>query len=296
MTDDGLFQYTMKSLAQHCGFSDLGTLHRAVEGLFRAHIIDVRVESGSRLWACWKMNKEVIERLSSLSVGDVMTEPYLNSINTIGSKDKDFTYRNNTEGIDDLQRFFGIANRDKRSQSTENPPLFNTITQQYSNTTKPQYHKTTKREYYTDSTTIEMQSQVQSPSDKNIEEELENELVKPLDDEDSENLNELKGSKNSNIYQLNDEQPPMTEIPTETEDTHQAILDTYYERFMADEESLIPNTLKGLAAEHPRTFKWFTERLRSQFRPVYTENLQLVKELVAQYQLQELFYQRNQLF
>ena len=58
ITPDGWFQYTMKSLMIHSGFRDKGTLQRTVEGLYRSGLIDVRVEAGTRLWACWKMNKQ----------------------------------------------------------------------------------------------------------------------------------------------------------------------------------------------------------------------------------------------
>ena len=61
ITPDGWFQYTMKTLMIHSGFKDKSTLHRTVEGLYRSGLIDVRVEAGSRLWACWKMNKKNIE-------------------------------------------------------------------------------------------------------------------------------------------------------------------------------------------------------------------------------------------
>lgn len=299
ITDDGWFQYTMKSLAQHCGFSDIGTLHRAVEGLYRAYIIDVRAESGSRLWACWKLNKEVIERLSSLSIGDVMAEPYLNSINAIESKDKTFTYRDNLSGIDELQQFFGIEiNRNKTSKPSENPPLLNTITLQYNNTIKPYNHKTikqqnnntTKQEPHKDSKTIEMQSQEQTIFDKNFEEELEKELVSPLDNEESENLNELKSKIEANENSVSF-QPQENHSSEEMEDVHQTILDTYYEKFKSEPSSLIPNTLKVLAAKHPSTFKWLIKRMREPHnRPLYYDNLQLIKKLVEQYQLDSFFF------
>lgn len=143
--EDGWFQYPMKSLLQHCGFKDKGTLQRTVEGLFRSGIVDVRVESGSRLWACWKMNKEVIERLASLADRDAMNEPYLKSITSIESKDKEFTYMLNKDGIEELQRSFGIkVKAEKPPNTVENPPLFNTIIQQYSNTLKQHNDNTTK--------------------------------------------------------------------------------------------------------------------------------------------------------
>lgn len=299
ITDDGWFQYTMKSLAQHCGFSDIGTLHRAVEGLYRAYIIDVRAESGSRLWACWKLNKEVIEKLSSLSIGDVMAEPYLNSINAIESKDKTFTYRDNLNGIDELQQFFGIEiNRNKASKPSENPPLLNTITLQYYNTIKPYNHKTIKQqndntatqEHHKESKTIEMQSQEQTIFDKKYEEELEKELVSPLDNKELENLNELKSeieaNENSTPFQ------PQENISSEeTEDVHQAILESYHEKFKSEPNSLVCNTLKALAAERPTTFKWFVKRMREpNYRPLYNDNLQLIKKLVEQYQLENFFF------
>ena len=107
ITPDGWFQYTMKSLLIHCGFKDKGTLQRAVEGLFRSGLIDVRVEAGSRMWACWKMNKKNIEYVASIPDRDAMQEPFLNSINTIGSRDRNFTYQLNKEGITELMKFLG---------------------------------------------------------------------------------------------------------------------------------------------------------------------------------------------
>ena len=121
ITKDGWFQYTMKSLLIHCGFKDKGTLQRAVEGLFRSGLIDVRVEAGSRMWACWKMNKKNIEYVASIPDRDAMQEPFLNSINTIGSRDRNFTYQLNKEGITELMKFFMV-------KPVENPSLFNTIT------------------------------------------------------------------------------------------------------------------------------------------------------------------------
>lgn len=141
ITEDGWFQYTMKSLMMHCGFGDKGTLQRAVEGLYRSKLIDVRVENGSRMWACWKMNKPMIERVASIPNADAMQEPFLNSICAITSKDKNFTYLESNEGIEDLKSFFGV-------QAMENPPLFNTITQQHLNTSKHHNYNTTKQQHF----------------------------------------------------------------------------------------------------------------------------------------------------
>ena len=121
ITKDGWFQYTMKSLKDHAGFKDKGTLHRTVEGLYRNELIDVRIENGSRMWACWRMNKEKIENIASIPDRDAMQEPFLNSINTIGSRDRNFTYQLNKEGITELMKFFMV-------KPVENPSLFNTIT------------------------------------------------------------------------------------------------------------------------------------------------------------------------
>ena len=127
ITKDGWFQYTMKSLKEHAGFKDKGTLHRTVEGLYRSGLIDVRIENGSRMWACWKMNKKNIEYVASIPDRDAMQEPYINSINTISSSDKNFTYQLNKEGIEELMKFFMV-------NPMENPPLFNTISTQDINT------------------------------------------------------------------------------------------------------------------------------------------------------------------
>lgn len=127
ITKDGWFQYTMKSLKEHAGFKDKGTLHRTVEGLYRSGLIDVRIENGSRMWACWKMNKKNIEYVASIPDRDAMQEPYINSINTISSSDKNFTYQLNKEGIEELMKFFMV-------NPMENPPLFNTISPQDINT------------------------------------------------------------------------------------------------------------------------------------------------------------------
>lgn len=174
ITPDGWFQYTMKSLMIHCGFRDKGTLQRAVEGLFRSGLIDVRVEAGSRMWACWKMNKKNIEYVASLPEREAMQEPRLNSINTIGSKDKNFTYQWNKEGITELMKFFMV-------NSVENPPLFNTITQYHYNTTS-QYNNSTSLPY--NYTTLPPQDNiVEVPSEKNKEEEMEREFGKPMEEE-----------------------------------------------------------------------------------------------------------------
>lgn len=173
ITPDGWFQYTMKSLMIHSGFRDKGTLQRAVEGLFRSGLIDVRVEAGSRLWACWKMNKKEIEYVSSIPDRDAMQEPYLNSINTIGSKDKNFTYQLKKEGITELMKFFMVY-------SVENPPLFNTITQYHYNTTSQDNHSTSLPYNYTTIPQQDFMDEV--PSEKNIKEKMVIEFGKPIEE------------------------------------------------------------------------------------------------------------------
>ena len=173
ITPDGWFQYTMKSLLIHCGFKDKGTLQRAVEGLFRSGLIDVRVEAGSRMWACWKMNKKNIEYVASIPDRDAMQEPFLNSINTIGSRDRNFTYQLNKEGITELMKFFMV-------NPVENPPLFNTITQYHYNTTS-QYNFNTSIPY--NNTTLPQQDFMEEvPSDRNKNEEMEKEFGKPMEE------------------------------------------------------------------------------------------------------------------
>lgn len=173
ITPDGWFQYTMKSLMIHSGFRDKCTLQRAVEGLFRSGLIDVRVEAGSRLWACWKMNKQKIEYVSSIPDRDAMQEPFLNSINTISSKDKNFTYQLKKEGITELMKFFMV-------NPVENPPLFNTITQYHYNTTSQDNHSTSLPYNYT---TLPQQDFIEEvPSKKNRKEEMEKEFEKPMED------------------------------------------------------------------------------------------------------------------
>ena len=173
ITPDGWFQYTMKSLMIHCGFKDKGTLQRAVEGLFRSGLIDVRVEVGSRMWACWKMNKKNIEYVASIPDRDAMQEPFLNSITTISSKDKNFTYQLNKEGITELMKFFMV-------NPVENPPLFNTITQ-YNYNTISQYNNSTSIPY--NNTTLPPQDcKEEIPSEKNNEEEMEREFGKPMEE------------------------------------------------------------------------------------------------------------------
>ena len=165
ITPDGWFQYTMKSLLIHCGFKDKGTLQRAVEGLFRSGLIDVRVEAGSRMWACWKMNKKNIEYVASIPDRDAMQEPFLNSINTIGSRDRNFTYQLNKEGITELMKFFMV-------NPVENPPLFNTITQYNFNTSVPYNYTTLPQQDFME----------EVPSDRNKNEEMEKEFGKPMEE------------------------------------------------------------------------------------------------------------------
>lgn len=173
ITPDGWFQYTMKSLMIHCGFKDKGTLQRAVEGLYRSGLIDVRVEAGSRLWACWKMNKKNIEYVASIPTSDAMQEPRLNSITTISSKDKNFTYQLNKEGIIELMKFFMV-------NPLENPPLFNTITQYNYNTISQDNHSTSLPYNYT---TLPQQDYIEEiPSDMNKKEEMEIEFGKAMEE------------------------------------------------------------------------------------------------------------------
>jgi hypothetical protein len=163
----------MKSLMIHCGFKDKGTLQRAVEGLYRSGLIDVRVEAGSRLWACWKMNKKNIEYVAAIPERDAMQEPFLNSINTISSKDKNFTYQLNKEEITELMKFFMVT-------PVENPPLFNTITQYNYNTTSQDNHSTSLPHNYT---TLPQQDYMEKvPSDMNKKEEMEIEFGKPMEE------------------------------------------------------------------------------------------------------------------
>jgi len=169
ITPDGWYQYTMKSLMEHSGFKDKGTLHRTVEGLYRSGLVDVRVEDGSRMWACWKMNKKNIEYVASIADRDAMQEPYINSINTIGSKDKNFTYQLNKEGITELMKFFMVS-------TVENPPLFNTIPQEHCNTTLPYNHTTTSQNDYSTSQLQDYMGKTSSDS------ELEREFEEPLED------------------------------------------------------------------------------------------------------------------
>ena len=173
ITPDGWFQYTMKSLMIHCGFKDKGTLQRAVEGLYRSGLIDVCVEAGSRLWACWKMNKKNIEYVAAIPEKDAMQEPRLNSITTISSKDKNFTYQLNKEGITELMKFFMV-------NPVENPPLFNTITQYNYNTTSQENHSTSLPYNYT---TLPQQDFIEEvPSNMNKKEEMEIEFGKPMEE------------------------------------------------------------------------------------------------------------------
>lgn len=169
ITPDGWYQYTMKSLMIHSGFKDKGTLHRTVEGLYRSGLVDVRVEDGSRMWACWKMNKKNIEYVAAIPDRDVMQEPYINSINTISSKDKNYTYKLNKEGITELMKFFMVS-------TVENPPLFNTISQEHCNTILPYNHTTISQNDYS---TLQLQDYTGKTSSDS---ELEREFEEPLED------------------------------------------------------------------------------------------------------------------
>ena len=206
MTPDGWYQYTMKSLMLHSGFKDMGTLRRTVEGLYRSGLVDVRVEAGSRLWACWRMNKKNIEYIASIPDRDAMQEPFLNSINTISSKDKNFTYQLNKDGIEGLMKFFMI-------NPVENPPLFNTIKQQY-NITKSQnnfitipleYNVTTKQD---NRSTIQSEDKVDEEIDiKDLEKEMEapaehdTNSNKDIGDSELRSKNEMEAEEDPNGYQ-----------------------------------------------------------------------------------------------
>ena len=170
ITPEGWYQYTMKSLMEHSGFKDKGTLHRTVEGLYRSGLVDVRVEDGSRMWACWKMNKKYIEYVASIPDRDAMQEPYINSINTISSKDKNFTYRQNKAGIPELMKFFMV-------NPVENPPLFNTITQYNYNTTSQDNNSTSLP--YNNTTLPQQDFMKEVPSDRD-KKEMEIEFGKPV--------------------------------------------------------------------------------------------------------------------
>lgn len=207
ITEDGWFQYPMKSLQLHCGFKDKGTLQRTIEGLFRSEIVDVRVENGSRLWACWKMNKEVIEKLASLSTSDAMNEPYLKSITSIESKDKEFTYILNKDRIEDLQRSFGIkVKAENQLNAVENPPLFNTIVHKHYNTIKQYNNITTKQQNYTtktqqyDKTILQENYNTAELEDSST---IPQEVLMNVDKINKENVNQdfFKNSENQNESQ-----------------------------------------------------------------------------------------------
>ena len=119
------------------------------------------------------MNKKNIEYVASIPDRDAMQEPFLNSINSISSKDKNFTYQLNKEGITELMKFFMV-------NPVENPPLFNTITQYHYNTTS-QYNFNTSVPY--NYTTLPQQDYMKEvPSEKNIKEELEEVFKKPVEE------------------------------------------------------------------------------------------------------------------
>ena len=206
ITDEGWFQYPLKSLAIHCGFGDIGTLRRAVEGLYRSGVVDVRVEDGSRLWATWKMNKKLIERLASLSDRDVMDEPYLKSIESIESKDREFTYTLNKEGIDELKEFFGVRNKaEKPPNSAENPPLLNTIIQEHYTTIKqqydttiPQYHDKTTAQQYDSTIAKQNHTDVVEGNRDSLEKNSLKEDFEMLSEEVKENQNEPKSQIEGN--------------------------------------------------------------------------------------------------
>lgn len=220
ITQDGWFQYTMKSLKDHAGFKDKGTLHRTVEGLYRSGLIDVRVVDGSRMWACWRMNKDKIESVASIPDRDAMQDPYINSINTISSSDKNFTYQLNKEGIEELMKYFMVT-------PVENPPLFNTITQQDVNTSSHKHITTSSLENsnskkpHNCNTTLSEDNSEDVPNRKMDygirDKELEKEMEAPAEKDTSENKdkgdsewkskNEIETEENPNEYQSLDKKP-----------------------------------------------------------------------------------------
>jgi hypothetical protein len=201
ITPDGWYQYTMKSLMEHSGFKDKGTLHRTVEGLYRSGLVDVRVEDGSRMWACWKMNKKNIEYVASIPDRDAMQEPYINSINTISSKDKNFTYQLNKQDIAELMKFFMVS-------TVENPPLFNTITQEHCNTTLPYNHTTTSQNDYSTSQPQDYTGKTSSDS------ELERKFEEPLEDS-SEGVSEQKSKDEIDAKERPSQSQSLNDIPSE---------------------------------------------------------------------------------
>lgn len=212
ITDDDWFQFPMKSLTQLCGFKDKGTLQRAVEGLYRSGVIDVRVESGKRLWACWKMNKNALEKIASMPDRYVMVEPYLKYITSIESKDKNFTYMVKKDGLDKLGEFFGVKMKEEKPPNiVENPPLFNTIiqehintsklencnilTQNHSNTSKQNHDITTEQEH--DSTSTQ-QNHTDAVEDNNEDFNL---LLEEVKENQNESKSEIESSSDSNPFQ-----------------------------------------------------------------------------------------------
>lgn len=294
ITPDGWFQYTMKSLMQHCGFKDKGTLHRTVEGLYRSGLIDVRLEDGSRFWACWKMNKKNIEYVASIPDRDAMQEPFLNSINTIGSKDKNYTYQLNKEGITELMKFFMV-------KPVENPPLFNTIAQEDYSTTSQDNH-TTSLPY--NHTTIPQQDFMEEvPSEKDVKEEMEKEFEKPLEEEPSSNKdvcgcsetmtrNEEEEKEDPNESQFNKKNPSgenqdsisVEVIDGETYEESLSQSQFYNEDYGHQEEV---NT----SAEHPQ----LTEQEEfKQWKDVVAPELEKMKHVTSRadfHKLEKSFYQ-----
>lgn len=212
ITEDDWFQFPMKSLQQQCGFKDKGTLQRAVEGLYRSGVVDVRVESGKKLWACWKMNKNVLEKIASIPDRYVMVEPYLKSITSIESKDKNFTYMVKKDGLDKLGEFFGVKMKEEKPPNiVENPPLFNTIiqehintsklencnilTQNHSNTSKQNHDITTEQEH--DSTSTQ-QNHTDAVEDNNEDFNL---LLEEVKENQNESKSEIESSSDSNPFQ-----------------------------------------------------------------------------------------------
>lgn len=315
ITPDGWYQYTMKSLMNHCGFKDKGTLHRTVEGLYRSGLVDVRVEDGSRMWACWKMNKKNIEYVASIPDRDAMQEPYINSINTISSKDKNFTYQLNKEGINELMKFFMVS-------TVENPPLFNTITQEHCNTTLHYNYTTTSHNDYS---TLQQQDYTgKTFSDSELERECEEPLEdsyegvseqkskdeidaeeRPsqshsLDDIPSEgnhdlSTTELQGIESTDSASLfqstgDMESLPHVNVPGSPErllspraETRQWALEL--EEKYKDSERPVEKALQDLACESPEQYGKYVRFLRTQRLEDYEEHRELIHDLASAWEI-----------
>ena len=316
ITPDGWYQYTMKSLMEHSGFKDKGTLHRTVEGLYRSGLIDVRVEDGSRMWACWKMNKKNIEYVASIPDRDAMQEPYINSINTIGSKDKNFTYQLNKQGITELMKFFMVS-------TVENPPLFNTITQEHCNTTLPYNYTTTspydystsQQQDYTGKTysDSELEREFEEPLEDSFEEVSEQKSKDEIDAKEipsqsqtlDDNLSgvyqdlfptELQGvdsAYSSSLFQSigDKESLPQVNVPGSPEKrlTPRAQMRQWaleLEEKYKDSERPVEKVLQDLACESPELFGKYVRYLRTQRLEDYEEQKELVHDLATAWKIE----------